>query len=347
MDSQLPSSADSIDYEMLFDRRVAQSYYGAEPEPIGRYYDDARGLFVRTTVDGSPYIQDLIQFAPDALAFTSAGAPSPAPRVGHHRQVIGDDDWVHFCLRLGSGGLEDISEYGVVDQPSRVCMITRYPTHTQIERTSRTNDSWRVACLWVKPEALLRLLETSAARVPNGLSWLIEERSDAARHLPIPLSPRMHLAVNDVLSCQFTGGVRRAFVLSKYLELLATIYQAAVRQSEQSQPAVKLSERDTRKIAQIATIVTSRVDEMESLASLARQVGINRTKLVLGFRALYGTSVEAYWRDWRLQMANDLLRNHGLSVNEVAYRIGYSEISSFTRAFTRKFGVVPKSCKPS
>ena len=42
-----------------------------------------------------------------------------------------------------------------------------------------------------------------------------------------------------------------------------------------------------------------------------------------------------------------MLRSQGLSVNEVALRVGYSEISSFTRAFTRKFGVLPRDCKSS
>ncbi len=336
----------AINYEMLFDPHVARLYYGAEPEPIGRYYDDERGLFMNARFGPSPFIQDVIQFAPDALAFTSAGAPTPVSRLGHHRQAIGDDDWIHFCLRLGSDGHEDISDYKTVEQPSRVCMITRYPAGTMIERTSTTDENWRVACLWLKPAALLRLLEISPSRVPQELSWLAVSKSDEATHLAVPLSLRMQLAVNDVLSCQFRGGVRRAFIYSKYLELVATIYQAAVDQvARPEQLVTKLSERDTAKILEVASIITSKFDHMESLAGLARQVGINRTKLVLGFRAIYGTSVEAYWRDWRLQKASELLRSDGISVNEVAFSVGYSEVSSFTRAFTRKFGVLPKSCK--
>ncbi len=336
----------AINYEQLFDPEVARAYYGAEPEPLGRYYDDERGLFMNARLGSAPFIQDVIQFAPDALAFTSAGAPTPVSRLGHHRQAIGDDDWIHFCLRLGSDGSEDISDYKMVEQPSRVCMITRYPAGTTIERTSTTDENWRVACLWLKPAAFLRLLEISFSRIPPELSWLAVPKSDEATHLAVPLSLRMQLAVNEVLSCQFTGGIRRAFIYSKYLELVATIYQAAVDQVTRPEHlASKLSERDAGRIVEVASIITSSFEQMDNLASLARKVGINRTKLVLGFRAIYGTSVEAYWRDWRLQKASELLRNDGISVNEVAFSVGYSEVSSFTRAFTRKFGVLPKSCK--
>lgn len=91
----------TINYETLFDRRVAQAYFGVEPEPCGRYYNDDRGMFVKTAVDGGTFYQDLIQIALDVLALTSAGAPLPVPTVSKHRQIVGDDDWVHFCLRLG------------------------------------------------------------------------------------------------------------------------------------------------------------------------------------------------------------------------------------------------------
>lgn len=73
-----------IDYEMLFDRKTAQTYYGVEPEPAGRYYDDDRGMVVRTHVDGGPFRQDLIQFEPDVLAFAGFGSPFPLPNVRHH-----------------------------------------------------------------------------------------------------------------------------------------------------------------------------------------------------------------------------------------------------------------------
>lgn len=342
MDRRTKSTLPSIDYQSLFDRQVAQTYFSVEPEPTGTYYPDERGMVVRTAIEGAPYFHDLIRFAPDAMAFTSAGAPAPA-RVARDRQIIGDGDWIHFCLRLGAAGSEDISDFGEVDQPSRACMITRYPAGTEINRAARQNDAWRVACLWLKPKALVRYLETSPSHVPNGLSWLVDEKLDAARHLSIPLTARMHLAVNDVLSCQFTGGTRRAFIFSKYLELLTTIYQSLLERSQASdvQPS-KLSSNDLKKIADVESILTSRIENMDSLAVLAKRVGVNRTKLVLGFRAVYGTSVEAYWRDWRLQKARDLLCDSELSVNEVAYQVGYSEISAFTRAFRRKFGVPPK-----
>lgn len=328
-----------INYESLFDRQVAQAYYGVEPEPAGRYYHDDRGMFVTAPVNGGTFVQDLIQFAPDALALTSAGGPRAVSSVSRHQQVIGDDDWIHFCLRLGAAGYEDIPGYQRIDQPSSVGTITRYPAKTHIERISPPDSEWKMACLWLKPSALMRLLETSPSRTPEALSWLTSERTESANHLSVPLGPQYHAAVSDILSCRFTGGVRRAYVFSKYLEILSTLYQTALNKDQH--PVHRVADRDVMKIHQVAALAKARIDSLEPLASLARAVGINRTKLILGFRAVYGTSVEAYWRDWRMNEAREMLCRDGLTVSEVAHKVGFSEISSFTRAFTRHFGAPP------
>ena len=92
------------------------------------------------------------------------------------------------------------------------------------------------------------------------------------------------------------------------------------------------------------------MEELEtplSLASLARRVGLNRTKLAQGFKATYGDSVHAYWRDLRLTHARELLKSGRVSVTEAAFSAGYADISAFTRAFTNKFRVGPKGFKPS
>lgn len=335
-----------IDYEMLFDRSVAESYYGVEPEPVGQYYDDARGLVVKTAVNGGPFIQDLIQFAPDAFAFTSAGSPLPAPKVGHHLQMVGDTDWIHFCLRLGSSGFESIGNYTRVDHPSRVCMVSRYPAHTEVERSSSLDESWRVACLWLRPQAVLRFLETSQSRIPSRLSWLTDDLCTVPRHFNVPLNARMYAAVNDILACQFKGGIRRTFIRSKYLEIIAMVYQAALEQGrEGGDCVVRLSPKDEQKIATVAEVVLSHLDRIDSLDSLARRTGISRSKMTQGFRALYGISIESYWQEHRMQKAYDLLAKDGLPVKEVAFELGYAELSSFTRAFARAFGISPNNCK--
>jgi len=47
----------------------------------------------------------------------------------------------------------------------------------------------------------------------------------------------------------------------------------------------------------------------------------------------------------RKEMVTHYLRQNNLSVSEIAFLLGYSELSAFSRAFRRWFGCSPRSCK--
>ena len=48
-----------------------------------------------------------------------------------------------------------------------------------------------------------------------------------------------------------------------------------------------------------------------------------------------------YLLGWRMALAKDLLRGDGVSVGEVAQRVGYSSSSTFSVAFARQVGAPP------
>lgn len=56
-----------------------------------------------------------------------------------------------------------------------------------------------------------------------------------------------------------------------------------------------------------------------------------------------GTSFRALLNEARSTVAVDLLRNVGLSVEQVSKRLGYTEVSTFSHAFRRWYGVAPSA----
>lgn len=331
--------------ELLFDRQVAERFYGSPASPIGAYYDDDRGLVVHTEIDGHRYHHDLIQFDPDAMAFTGSGTPRPLPAVGHHRQSLECGDWVHISLRLGGSGSEAINDYTKITQPRHSCMVTRYPSGGNIERISADNEDWRTGCLWLRPQAVARLLETDQSRLPKHLRLLVDPgHIDTPLHFSVPLDRAMVRAVNDVLNCTYKGGARRAFIRSRYLEILAQIYQTACDAPESDDIlGESLSAAVIVKIEHVQSLLAQKLNAMDTLDGLARQVGLSRSRLTQAFRAYTGLSVEAYWQGLRMKHAQDLLAKHGVAASEVAALIGYAEPASFSRAFTRHCGMPPSA----
>ncbi|NBT32114.1 MAG: helix-turn-helix domain-containing protein [Rhodobacteraceae bacterium] len=77
---------------------------------------------------------------------------------------------------------------------------------------------------------------------------------------------------------------------------------------------------------------------MKRIANLA---GLSQRQMLRGFRESFGQTVTHFYSDLRLQKANELLRQTRLPVSQVAVSTGFTNQSSFARAFQKKYGAVP------
>lgn len=78
-----------------------------------------------------------------------------------------------------------------------------------------------------------------------------------------------------------------------------------------------------------------------SLPRLARAADVSRATLARRFTHHVGEAPLAYLRRWRMTLAAQALRETGLSVPEVAERVGYTSPVAFQKAFTRERQVTP------
>jgi AraC-like DNA-binding protein len=76
-------------------------------------------------------------------------------------------------------------------------------------------------------------------------------------------------------------------------------------------------------------------------AALAEAVGMSRSRFAARFSALVGEPPLAYVTRWRLETAAGFLLDGGLSMGEIAARVGYESEPAFSKAFRRRFGVPP------
>lgn len=92
---------------------------------------------------------------------------------------------------------------------------------------------------------------------------------------------------------------------------------------------------------QIHDFVELHIAEHYTTLELAERFGISPTAMKQCFRAMYGAPIYTYFRTYRLQIAERLLRDGGLSVAEIAARIGYANPNKFTTAFRTEYGMTP------
>jgi AraC-like DNA-binding protein len=78
-----------------------------------------------------------------------------------------------------------------------------------------------------------------------------------------------------------------------------------------------------------------------TIATLAHQVGVSRTRFVERFRHFLGEPPMAYLARWRLKLAAEILGSSNANVGEIAAEVGYASEAAFNRAFKRQFGCPP------
>ena len=78
-----------------------------------------------------------------------------------------------------------------------------------------------------------------------------------------------------------------------------------------------------------------------TVGELAREAALSRSTFFDRFRREVGVSPMEYLSGWRMAIAKNLLRSKGVTVAEVAQRVGYNSSSTFSVAFARQVGALP------
>ena len=78
-----------------------------------------------------------------------------------------------------------------------------------------------------------------------------------------------------------------------------------------------------------------------TVAELAKRAGLSRSSFFERFARTIGVAPMEYLLSWRMAVAKDLLRRPDFELVEVAERVGYSSVSTFSTAFSRHVGQSP------
>ncbi|MBT0958964.1 AraC family transcriptional regulator [Alphaproteobacteria bacterium KMM 3653] len=78
-----------------------------------------------------------------------------------------------------------------------------------------------------------------------------------------------------------------------------------------------------------------------SVSEMARAAGMSRSGFFERFRKQVGRAPMEYATDWRMAVAKTLLRQGGLTIAEIAMKVGYGSASAFGLAFARHEGQPP------
>lgn len=129
--------------------------------------------------------------------------------------------------------------------------------------------------------------------------------------------------------------------LLRQRQLLKKLYQGT-KEAEKEISEAHLEDRDKQFLKQLQAIIQKNLSDSEfGVEDMGQQIGLSRVQLYRKVKAMTGSSVVDLLRKARLAKARRLLETRSMSVSEVAYEVGFSAPSYFTKCFKEEYGMLP------
>lgn len=156
-----------------------------------------------------------------------------------------------------------------------------------------------------------------------------------------PFIVRAKDSINHIFSelYKVPDTIRMSYYRIKVLELLLFLSAADIADEGEERPYFPKKQVET--VKEIMRYMTGHPDKHFTLEKLSLSFDIPLTTLKICFKGIYGASVYAYMRSYRIQAAAMMLRQTDESITAVAGRVGYSNPSKFAASFKEITGMSP------
>lgn len=218
----------------------------------------------------------------------------------------------------------------------------KYSESCRATITVPANTHVRILHVHITPNLFRTLLQNELEILPKELLSALEGKTAK----PFLQRGAFHFGIQECVHHALHGACRgmprRVFLEGKALELIALqLSWLNARKGGSGRPA-SLNTRERNAVQAARELLVADIASQPGLVELSRRVGLNLQKLQSGFQQQFGSTIYGFLKEYRLQQARQLFDQGDMNVSEVAWHIGYTNISHFSAAYKRRFGILPK-----
>lgn len=258
----------------------------------------------------------------DEIYLTLCGVEKCLPGYEFHTE---NRSGYHLHVILGGRGMLNVE--GIPYTLYRGQMFVTKPGEDTWYRADE-KDPWSYCWMSFDGNQAARYIEE--AGMPKGLNWR-DSYTDPRQYYNF---------VKDILDrpeMTLANDLRRFSSLLQFLAL-------AIETEENKQP-VSRHENDLNSSVYVDKAITYIQANFSNIKinDVARNIGINRSYLTKIFKKKIGMSPQEYLMQWKLNYACKLLLETDAQIQDVARRVGYDNLLTFSKIFKGRFGVSPKN----
>lgn len=152
--------------------------------------------------------------------------------------------------------------------------------------------------------------------------------------------PSLQKIVDEIVTEPIGETFEMFFLRIKAEELICRLLMELEKRDEKH--LLSLNSRDIQIIYKIKEQMLKHIETPPVIETLAVNAGMSPTKLKRVFSQVFGNSIFNYYQGFRLKEAARLLKEEKLSVSDVGYRLGFTNLSHFSRVFEKHIGIKPQ-----
>lgn len=99
---------------------------------------------------------------------------------------------------------------------------------------------------------------------------------------------------------------------------------------------------DAALVAAARRLLLADLREPPTVARLARRLGVGARRVSAAFRAVLGRTVSDVVREARLEAARRAIETRDAPLKQIAWEVGYGDVTNFIHAFRNRFGAPPR-----
>jgi AraC-like DNA-binding protein len=254
-------------------------------------------------------------------------------------ELVPGDGLVQFNFKLSGDMSLAVSRTEPLRWNRPSMLVWAQPTGIDISEWTAASARERYIMLSMRPEFLAEHFLISSVDAPQQLQAFVSNKREKIIYVQRPLSPQTFDVTTRLLNNPFAGTLALVYTEALALELLCCAVQSFQLAADGS--TEQYTERELKCLHAAREILTREMSRPPTIAKLARSVGMAKSTLTRGFKAVYGETIMDFSLGCRMRHAMALIRDRAWSVAMASDAVGYAHPTSFTTAFRRHFGMRP------
>jgi AraC-like DNA-binding protein len=257
------------------------------------------------------------------------------PRV----EIVPGDGLVQFNFKLSGDMSFAVSRTEPLRWNRPSLLVWAQPTGVDISEWTAASARERFIIISVRPEFLIENFLSSGAGPSQQLQDFLSNKRQKVIYTQRPLTSQAFEVTTRLINNPYSGALGLVYAEALARELLCCAVQSFT--SAAPTEVQEYTERELKCLHVARSLLMTQLSPPPTITRLARSVGMAKSTLTKGFKALFGETILDFSLNCRMRHALMLMRDRSCSVAKASEAVGYAHATSFTTAFRRHFGMRP------